>query len=74
MPWLPVKENRLCLGVSGFLSFFFFFDFANDFFLGKEGGSAGPAPRECHGLPWGFPRQPAPVPVKTRTRIHGCGF
>ena len=30
--------------------------------------------RECHGLPWGFPGQPAPIPVKTHTRIHGCGF
>ena len=30
--------------------------------------------RECHGLPWGFPGQPTPVPVKTCTRIHGCGF
>ena len=31
-------------------------------------------PRECHGLPWGFPGQPAPAPVKTRTRVHGYGF
>jgi hypothetical protein len=30
--------------------------------------------RECRGLPWGFPGQPAPVPVETRTRSHGCGF
>ena len=27
--------------------------------------------RECHGLLWGFPGQPAPVPVETRTRIQG---
>jgi hypothetical protein len=25
------------------------------------------ASRECHGLPWGFPGQPVPVPVETRT-------
>ena len=30
--------------------------------------------RECHGLPWGFPRQPVPVPVKTRTHYQGYGF
>ena len=30
--------------------------------------------RERDGLPWGFPEQPAPVPVKTRTRSHGPGF
>ena len=30
--------------------------------------------RGCHGIPWGFPGQPAPVPVETRTRVHGCGF
>ena len=30
--------------------------------------------RECHRLPWGFPGQPAPIPIKTRTHIHGCGF
>ena len=24
--------------------------------------------RERDGLPWGFPEQPAPIPVKTRTR------
>ena len=27
--------------------------------------------RECHGLLWGFPGQPAPVPVETCTRIQG---
>ena len=31
-------------------------------------------PRECDGQPWGFPGQPAPVPVKTRTCVHGYGF
>jgi hypothetical protein len=31
-------------------------------------------PRDCHGQPWGFPAEPAPVPVKTRTRSNGCGF
>ena len=36
--------------------------------------SPSPAPRDCHGLPWGFPGKPAPVPVKTRSRVHGCGF
>ena len=30
--------------------------------------------RDCHGLPWGFPGQPAPVPQETRTRSQGCGF
>jgi hypothetical protein len=30
--------------------------------------------RECDGLPWGFPGEPAPIPAKTRTRSHGCGF
>ena len=30
--------------------------------------------RECHGLPWGFPGQPAPVPMETCTRERGCGF
>ena len=30
--------------------------------------------RECDGQPWGFPGQPAPVPVKTRTCVHGYGF
>jgi hypothetical protein len=30
--------------------------------------------RECDRQPWGFPGQPAPVPAKTHTRIHGCGF
>jgi hypothetical protein len=30
--------------------------------------------RECHGLPWGFPGQPAPVPMRTHTHVHGCGF
>ncbi len=30
--------------------------------------------RECHGQPWGFPGQPAPIPVKTRTRMQGYGF
>ena len=30
--------------------------------------------REWRGLPWGFPGQPAPVPVETRTRERGCGF
>ena len=33
-----------------------------------------PRYRECEGLPWGFPGQPAPAPVETRTRSHGCGF
>ena len=30
--------------------------------------------REYNGQPWGFFGQPAPVPGKTRTRSHGCGF
>ena len=30
--------------------------------------------RECHGLPWGFPGKPAPVPVETCTHSHGYGF
>jgi hypothetical protein len=30
--------------------------------------------RDCHGQPWGFPGKPAPVPAKTHTRSHGCGF
>jgi hypothetical protein len=30
--------------------------------------------REYDGQPWGFFGQPAPVPGKTRTRSHGCGF
>ena len=31
-------------------------------------------PRECHGLPWGFPGKPTPVPVETRIRVHRCRF
>ena len=27
--------------------------------------------RDCHGQPWGFPGQPAPVPEENRTRGHG---
>ena len=30
--------------------------------------------RDCHGLPWGFPGQPTPVPVKTHTPAMGRGF
>ena len=30
--------------------------------------------RECDGQPWGFLGQPAPAPVKTHTRLYGCGF
>ena len=30
--------------------------------------------REYDGLPWGFPTQPAPVPIKTHARSHGHGF
>jgi len=30
--------------------------------------------RDCHGLPWGFSRQPVPIPVKTRTRTKCMGF
>jgi len=30
-----------------------------------------PTNRECHGLPWGFPGQPPPIPVKSCTRVHG---
>ena len=30
--------------------------------------------RDCQGLTWGFPGQPAPVPQETRTRSQGCGF
>ena len=30
--------------------------------------------REYHGLPWGFPMQPALVPVKTHAHSHGHGF
>ena len=30
--------------------------------------------REYNGLPWGFPGQPAPAPVKTRTHSHRQGF
>ena len=30
--------------------------------------------RDCHGLPWGFPGQPAPVPAETHAHSHGCGF
>src|SRR5271155_1927148 len=30
--------------------------------------------REYDGQPWGFPAQPAPVPVKTRAHGYGCGF
>jgi len=30
--------------------------------------------RECHRLPWGFPGQPTPVPIKTCTCVHRCGF
>jgi hypothetical protein len=33
-----------------------------------------PKVREWHGLPWGFPGQPAPLSVETRTRKPGCGF
>jgi hypothetical protein len=34
------------------------------------------ASRECHGQPWGFPGQPAPVPASTGTGFgrYGCGF
>ena len=32
------------------------------------------ASRECDRQPWGFPGQPAPVPMKTCTRVHGYGF
>ena len=28
--------------------------------------------KECNRLPWGFPGQPTPVPVKTCTCVHGC--
>ena len=42
---------------------------------GKELGSRDRVVcRECDRLPWGFPGQPAPVPVETHTRSHGCGF
>ena len=30
--------------------------------------------RDCHGQPWGFFGQPAPVPAETRTHSHRCGF
>ena len=30
--------------------------------------------RECGGQPWGFPGQPAPLPVETHTLVQGCGF
>ena len=30
--------------------------------------------RECRRLPWGFPGQPTPVPIKTCTCVHRCGF
>ena len=30
--------------------------------------------KDCSGLPWGFSGQPALMPVRTRTRSHGCGF
>jgi len=30
--------------------------------------------RDCHGQPWGFPAEPAPVPGKTPTRSKGRGF
>jgi len=33
-----------------------------------------PATRDCHGLPWGFSRQPVPIPIKTRTRTKCMGF
>ena len=30
--------------------------------------------RDCHGLPWGFSRQPVPIPVKTHTCTKCMGF
>ena len=30
--------------------------------------------REYHRLPWGHPRQPTPVPIKTRTHTYRCGL
>ena len=30
--------------------------------------------RDCHGQPWGFFGQTAPVPAETRTHSHRCGF
>jgi glycerol-3-phosphate cytidylyltransferase-like family protein len=29
-----------------------------------------PRNRDCHGLPWGFSRQPMPMPVET----HACSY
>ena len=40
----------------------------------KLKGNSVQSDRERDGLPRGFPEQPAPVPVKTRTRSHGPGF
>jgi len=30
--------------------------------------------RDCHGLPWGFSRQPVPIPIKTCTHTKCMGF
>jgi hypothetical protein len=32
------------------------------------------ATRDCHGLLWGFSRQPAPVPMETHAHSQRCGF
>ena len=43
MPWLPVKEGGMHMGVSKIFLYYYFY-FLLMIFLGKEGGSAGPAP------------------------------
>jgi len=41
---------------------------------GGTGMGARGVVRECHGQPWGFLRQPAPVPVQNRARTYGRGL
>ena len=50
MPWLLVKEDGMYSVISNF--FFFLFFFLLMIFLGKEGGSARPAPLPNCGVQW----------------------
>ena len=48
LPRLPVEEDKLHMGVSVFFFFFFYYYY----FLGKEGGSARPAPMPIGSAQW----------------------
>ena len=50
MPRLPVEKDGVYSGVSGFSLLLYFFLLT--IFLGKEGGSAGPAPLPNGGVQW----------------------